>query len=281
MPRKVTDFRIVEMKLLENLADGKWASSVSFSESGGQANDLGVTRGLYVDMIMTMLEDGYLYSSSSRILMGVTTFARSHNPADRQYVCMEVLRHPEEQHHITVTYRGLRRIEELREQLRRDRILEKFGILLDGRYIVSDLIEFLARASGESVSMLLADVDDFKLFNSNFGYKAGDAVLCHVFRTFHQIVGAAHGDGYRRGGEEIVGLLPYCDLNTSTEIAERIRKQIANEPLRWEGQELSVTISIGVAASPPENSDGPELELLAENRLKRAKHQGKNQVVAA
>ena len=48
--------------------------------------------------------------------------------------------------------------------------------MLDGRYIISDLIHFLERAKGEPVSLLFGDVDDFKQFNSKHGYKAGDAV---------------------------------------------------------------------------------------------------------
>jgi GGDEF domain-containing protein len=72
-------------------------------------------------------------------------------------------------HYASITYRGLRRIDELRDHLRRDRILEKFGILLDGRYITSDLIYFLERADGEPVSFLLGGVDDFKRFNSDYG----------------------------------------------------------------------------------------------------------------
>jgi two-component system, cell cycle response regulator len=181
---------------------------------------------------------------------------------------------------VTVTYRGLRHIEELRDQLRRDRVLDRFGILFDGRYIVSDLIDFLERANGEPVSVLLADVDDFKRFNFDYGYKAGDAVLCHVFRTMRRTI-AHRGEVYRRGGEEIEALLPYCDLDANEALARRVCEEVAKSIVSHDGKELLVTLSIGVAASPPSDSDGPGLEADAENALKRAKREGKNRVIVA
>jgi diguanylate cyclase (GGDEF)-like protein len=156
--------------------------------------------------------------------------------------------------------------------------LEAFGILLDGRYLVSDLNHFLERTNGESLCLLLADVDDFKQFNSNHGYKAGDAVLRHVFRIIKGAV-SSRGEVYRRGGEEIVALLPYCGLDEGRMLAERIRDEIYRTPTSYEDRSLKVTLSIGASSSPPCNPDGPALEAYAENALKQAKSSGKNQVV--
>jgi diguanylate cyclase (GGDEF)-like protein len=274
-----TDLRIVELKLLVNVAEGTWSAGLSTAESAGQAVALGLTRELYADMILTLLEDGYLYTTAGEITTGLAHWARNRDTAERGYTLRKLLA-SDDYYRMTATYRGLRLIDELREQLRRDRILEKFGILLDGRYIVSDLIHFLERAQGEPVSLLLADVDDFKRFNSEHGYQAGDAVLCHVFRIVRQTIGM-RGEVYRRGGEEIVALLPYFGLDASTALAQRICEEVAKTVVAHDGKELCATLSIGVTASPPNDPDGPGLEAHAENGLKRAKRDGKNRVAVA
>lgn len=157
---------------------------------------------------------------------------------------------------------------------------KNFGILIDGRYIVSDLNHFLESANGEAVSLLLADVDDFKQFNSQHGYKAGDEVLRHVFRTTRRVVGNL-GDVCRRGGEEVIAILPYVDLKRAIEVGERIREEVGSTVVQHENAELHATLSIGVAASPPHDPDGPALETHAENGLKQAKNSGKNRLVVA
>lgn len=142
------------------------------------------------------------------------------------------------------------------------------------------MIDLLERANGEPVSVLLADVDDFGLFNSEHGYKAGDALLCHVFRTMRRTI-AHRGEVYRRGGEEIEALLPYCGLDAGEALAQRVCEEVAKTLVSHNGKDLHVTLSIGVAASPPSDPDGPGLEAHAENALKRAKREGKNRVIVA
>src|SRR5882762_9728803 len=91
--------------------------------------------------------------------------------------------------------------------------------------LVSDLIHFLDRGNGEPLGLLFGDVDDFKRFNTDYGHKAGDAVLRQVFMIAKRVVGD-RGEVYRRGGEEIVALLPYCDLEVSQSVAELIRRDV-------------------------------------------------------
>jgi len=273
----ITDPRIVELKLLENLANRSWDHGVSFAEGAGQYAALGLSQQMYADLLLTLFEDGLLHTTAEGIRNEIEKNERRKDITSRYHVLMALCT-SRVYHAIEVTYRGLRRIEELRELLRRDRVLEKFGILLDGRYIVSDLIHFLERVNGEPISLLLADVDDFKRFNTEYGYKAGDAVLRHAFSTIKQTV-SSRGEVYRQGGEEILILLPYCGIDEGKALAERIRDKIENTTVPYEGNQLHVTLSIGVTASPPCNPDGPALEAYAENGLKRAKSMGKNCVI--
>jgi diguanylate cyclase (GGDEF)-like protein len=139
------------------------------------------------------------------------------------------------------------------------------------------LIYWLESTKGEPVSFIFADVDDFGAFNKKYSYKVGDAVLRNAFTIARRLVGN-RGGVYRFGGEEIVALLPYCDLDLSKTVAESIRSEVANTVISFEGQDFHATLSIGVAASPPCDRDGPALEAHAENALKRAKSEGKNRV---
>ncbi len=273
----LSDLRIVELKVLENLAEDTWRFGVCFAAGAGQYDALGLTQQVFADLLLTLFEDGLIRITAESMRHALETYEERKDTTSRYHVIMALCTSSV---YLTVelTYRGLRRIEELRDLLRRDRVLEKFGILLDGRYIVSDLIYFLERVNGEPISLLLADVDDFKQFNSNYGYKAGDAVLRDVFRIIKQAV-SGRGEAYRQGGEEILVLLPYCGMDDGKSLAERIREKVEKTPVQYEGDELHVTLSIGVAASPPCNPDGTVLEANAENGLKQAKNLGKNRVV--
>lgn len=274
----ITDTRVVELRVLENLVDRTWDHGISFA-NGWQYDPLGLSQQMFADLILTLIEDGLLHTTAEAIRNELEKYERQKDAASRRNVLMALCT-TRVFIEIEITYRSLRRIEELRDLLRRDRVLEKFGILLDGRYIVSDLIYFLERVNGEPISLLLADVDDFKRFNTDYGYKAGDAVLRQAFRTIKQTV-SGRGEVYRQGGEEILILLPYCGIDEGKTLAERIRDKVEKTAVPYEGDQLNVTLSIGVAASPPCNPDGPALEVYAENGLKQAKRMGKNRVVVS
>jgi diguanylate cyclase (GGDEF)-like protein len=273
----ITDIRVVELKVLENLADRTWDFGVSLSEGAGQHTALGLSQQMYADLLLTLIEDGLLRTTAERIRDELENHERRKDMLSRRNVLMRLCT-SNVYHEMEVTYRGLRRIDELRDQLRRDRVLEKFGILLDGRYIVSELNYFLERVDGEPISLILADVDDFGQFNLDYGYKAGDAVLRHVFRIIRQIANG-RGEAFRQGGEEILIMLPYCEIVEGKALAERICETVEKTPVPYEGKELHVTLSIGVTASPPCNPDGPALETCAEIGLKQAKKFGKNRVI--
>jgi diguanylate cyclase (GGDEF)-like protein len=274
---KISDIRIIELKLLRHIYDGLWRDGVVFTQDGPQVKALGISGHIYADLVLTMIEDGYLNTDSSEIRKGMLEFAQYRDIGSRNntltgMLCRNVY------HPIRITYRGIRRIEELRDELKRDRILEKFGILLDGRYIITDLMQALDQARGEPVSLLFADVDDFKRFNTDFGSQAGDEVLRSIFTTFRDQIGD-RGEVYRRGGEEIVSILPYCALDRAAELAELIRRLVSGSAIRFKEDSLKASVSIGVAASPPSVADAPILEANAEDQMKRAKANGKNQTV--
>ena len=74
--------------------------------------------------------------------------------------------------------------------------------------------------------------------------------------------------------------MPYSGLETSTALAKPICEEVEKTVVLYDDQKLHTTLSIGVAASPPSDPDGPRLETYAEHALREAKNQGKNCVRA-
>jgi len=147
----------------------------------------------------------------------------------------------------------------------------------------------LAARSPRPLALILADVDRFKLVNDRHGHEAGDAVLMELSRrlvsTFRNVdlVG-------RYGGEEFVMLLTAAESVRVELAAERARRAVADEPVRWNGLELRVSMSFGCARVGAESGrvDATRVsELLAETlrradaALYRAKEAGRNRVEPA
>jgi two-component system, cell cycle response regulator len=125
------------------------------------------------------------------------------------------------------------------------------------------------------------DIDHFKLVNDKYGHEVGDKVL----KEFASRI-AANVRGIdlacRYGGEEFVIAMPDTDIVPASAIAERLRRDIETTPLEL-GQaphQLNITISVGVAKAEGANDSGEALLHRADQALYRAKHSGRNRVVA-
>jgi diguanylate cyclase (GGDEF)-like protein len=145
----------------------------------------------------------------------------------------------------------------------------------------------LVRAAGrrqDTVAMLMVDIDNFKKVNDRFGHPVGDQVIREVAA---RVRGSLRADAVaaRIGGEEYQVLLPGCDLVAAVCIGERIRRAVADVPLRTHRGPLAVTVSVGCAAlavtGTQEAEAAQELALLttaADIELYAAKAAGKNLV---
>src|SRR5205814_7916056 len=139
--------------------------------------------------------------------------------------------------------RGLRRVEELRDVLRRDRILEHFGVLLDLRYLHIDLQDALGRPSETPVSVLYADLDSFKSINDKFGHAAGDVMLKAYLEVVRDSLGS-FGTAYRGKGDEVVAIITGLGHERSVQLAEKIRKTVEAMECEYKGTRLpNVTAS--------------------------------------
>jgi diguanylate cyclase (GGDEF)-like protein len=144
----------------------------------------------------------------------------------------------------------------------------------------------MARARRERASMALciADIDDFKSFNTGYGYEAGNAVLAHVAQTLRR--GVRPFDTVARwGGEEFAVLLTApVEAQDVLSISERLRTAVQRMRLSVEGldrrtHEVSVTVSIGVAMFPECGDTPQEMWRCANQALLLAKEPPKNNVV--
>jgi diguanylate cyclase (GGDEF)-like protein len=134
------------------------------------------------------------------------------------------------------------------------------------------------------MALCIADVDNFKTFNSTYGYDAGNHVLVNVAQTLRR--GVRPFDTVARwGGEEFAVLLTApVDEESVRAISERLRVAVERLTLRLEGLDgltyaTSVTVSIGVALSPRHGRTVQDLWRAANQALLEAKRFRKNRVV--
>ena len=135
-----------------------------------------------------------------------------------------------------------------------------------------------ARAHNRPSSLLLIDLDHLKQMNDTFGHPAGDALINTVVRIIRSQLRDQDILG-RLGGDEFVVVLPAMTKATAQEFAEQIRQAVRNQPFLWEGQEMAMSISIGVADLNDEDSNWQDWLKRADNNLYQAKKGGRNQIV--
>lgn len=135
-----------------------------------------------------------------------------------------------------------------------------------------------AKSSGEDLSFLILDIDDFKKVNDTYGHGEGDKAL-KLLAGIIESCARSDDTPCRYGGEEFVLLLPKADAEQARQVAERIRQRLEQSSFdTLSGQRVSVTISIGVAQAGPDETM-QSLFTRADEALYRAKQKGKNQVL--
>jgi diguanylate cyclase (GGDEF)-like protein len=174
----------------------------------------------------------------------------------------------------------------LRYKVHQDR-LEEMAMRdsLTGLYNHRLLIELLerelatARRKLQSVSFCMADIDHFKKVNDRFGHQSGDLVLQEVSRILMSGLRKSDPIG-RYGGEEFGLVLTSCTPEKAQGLCERLRSLVAGHAFVLDGEEVRVTLSMGLAHAEP-GSDIKETDLIqqADNALYRAKAEGRNRLV--
>jgi len=141
----------------------------------------------------------------------------------------------------------------------------------------------IANRRDQTLALLLVDVDDFRSFNSRYGYDGGDQVLATVADVLRTTLRTTDTLA-RYGGEEFTAILsPHLLIEEARVIAERLRAAVADEPFPIAGSTRKlvtehVTVSIGGVLYPSGGRTHRELWNAANRLLLEAKARGKNQV---
>ena len=145
----------------------------------------------------------------------------------------------------------------------------KFDSLLDS-HVKNSL------TSGNTFSLIMYDIDNFKTFNDKYGHMVGDKILISLSRIVSDNIRKT--DYFARwGGEEFIVLLPDTEINAASLIAEKLRVLIATNDV---SMDLRLTVSLGVATFTP-NDDVDSIIRKVDSALYQAKNEGKNKVVVA
>jgi diguanylate cyclase (GGDEF)-like protein/PAS domain S-box-containing protein len=136
-----------------------------------------------------------------------------------------------------------------------------------------------AERDGRPLSLILLDLDRFKIANDNYGHAVGDRVLVAVAERIQRHVRDADWFG-RWGGEEFLCLLPGTLGSEAVRIAERVRADIMEGPVELAEATIPMTASFGVAAFPEDAGTTEDLIRTADTRLYEAKRAGRNRVEA-
>ena len=188
-------------------------------------------------------------------------------------------------HHAILALTNARLHESVRDMAKRDALT---GLLNHGefqRVLASEsgrLERFSSlRTPGHRLSLLLIDIDRFKLLNDRYGHPSGDAVLRKVADAINDAV-RSFDVVARYGGEEFAVVLPETDEEGALQVAERVREAVADTVAAPKpGPRRRITVSIGSATAPSDGSNPAELIAAADDALYRAKDTGRNRVVAA
>ena len=149
--------------------------------------------------------------------------------------------------------------------------------LYNHRFFQERLRAELTRANrvGDSVALLMVDIDDFKKINDMFGHAVGDQILMSISETVRSMVRGSD-IACRIGGEEIALILPSCNAGDAVGFVRRLMDRLMQTNFDPVGE---ITISVGIAQGPHHAMNPRELLMCAEAAMMTVKARGKNGVL--
>jgi two-component system cell cycle response regulator len=166
----------------------------------------------------------------------------------------------------------------LREQANTDP-LTKLANRRSFFYMVTSVLAQMHRQN-QHFSVVMLDIDHFKRINDTYGHQAGDFVLVELSKVLSNAI--REGDLLARmGGEEFVVASPYTNRLAAIVLSERLRKSVEDRKFVIDGNQIPVTISLGVASKTKSTDDIDKLLAVADSRLYIAKEKGRNRICAS
>ena len=145
--------------------------------------------------------------------------------------------------------------------------------------LLKEEIKKLEEDNNNNFNIIMLDIDFFKKVNDNYGHPMGDEVIKKVSNHMQDKVGSEGVVG-RFGGEEFLTILYNNNIQEAALLANQIRSDIESKKIEFEGKQISVTVSMGIACSS-ETVVYQELLNKADERLYKAKENGRNQVITS
>lgn len=215
----------------------------------------------------------------------VTLYDNKNKPTGRLYIFRDITKRKTVEIEIQKANDQLQQqiseIKTLQAELHRQAVRDPLTELYNRRYLEETLEKELSRADreGTTLCILMLDIDHFKAFNDTYGHRAGDAVLRELGKLLLQNTREGGDIACRYGGEEFVIVFVNTSLQHAGERAEEFRTAFETMQVSVGEDQLSATVSIGVAAFPVHGSSGEEVLHTADKALYQAKETGRNRVV--
>ena len=204
-------------------------------------------------------------------IIGVVSIAR--DITERKRAEEELKRaHEDLQAHVT-------EIEKLQAELREQALRDPLTGLYNRRYLAEMLEHELARVKREKkpMSVIVTDIDHFKNINDNYGHQIGDEFLRKIASLISSHTRKTD-IACRYGGEEFLLVMPGTSVKSAARRAEGLRVECTQIKVPYESQELSVTLSFGVASYPTHGQGAEEIVIKADKALYKSKRSGRNRV---
>jgi diguanylate cyclase (GGDEF)-like protein len=175
--------------------------------------------------------------------------------------------------HIGLALTNLRLLESLRHRSIRDPLTGLFN----RRYLEETLEREIRRAerSGSPLSLMVLDIDDFKVFNDTHGHTSGDALMQELSALLQRQTRDA---ACRFGGDEFLLLLPETSFEDALRRAQELREEVERFDVAAGGELVRVTVTVGVATFPDHAGDMTSIVRAADEAMYRAKRSGGNAV---
>lgn len=176
----------------------------------------------------------------------------------------------------SLSLENIRFYEQVHEQATHDPLTQLYSHKAFQTRLHDELLR--AGRSQTPLSFILADVDHFKSYNDRYGHQAGDQLLRTVAAVLSSFARPVDFPA-RYGGEEFCLIVPNFVRSQAVELANRIRQRVEAEPFVFHGGNTRATMSFGVSAFPQDATTASQIIRVADERLYRAKENGRNQVV--
>ena len=175
----------------------------------------------------------------------------------------------------------MKKIEQLKEELHEQAIHDPLTGLYNRRYLNETLAREITRVEREnnSLSVIMSDIDHFKMINDTYGHPVGDKFLMEIASLMKKHTRDSD-IVCRYGGEEFLLVFPGTALASAARRAEEIRQQCAEIIIQHEGIDLNVTMSLGVATYPTHGKEAEEIIIKVDKALYQSKQSGRNRVTA-